>query len=141
MEKEFIPYEQAVALKELGFDEPCYGYYTHNQKLCRYGSTNDTDDFQMCTHNEIYKTYSLAPTFSQALRWFREKYFMEGFVFMVDCVNKTYEYHIDFTDREDKELYTFEHIPQCFVSENHFSKYPEAELACLIKLIEIVKNK
>ena len=27
MEKEFIPYEQALALKELGFDEPCFGYY------------------------------------------------------------------------------------------------------------------
>jgi hypothetical protein len=23
MKKEFIPYEQALALKELGFDEPC----------------------------------------------------------------------------------------------------------------------
>ncbi len=27
MNKEFIPYEQALALKELGFDEPCFGYY------------------------------------------------------------------------------------------------------------------
>jgi hypothetical protein len=24
MEKEFIPYEQALALKELGFDEKCF---------------------------------------------------------------------------------------------------------------------
>ena len=27
MNKEFIPYEQALALKELGFDEPCFGHY------------------------------------------------------------------------------------------------------------------
>jgi hypothetical protein len=27
MENEFIPYEQALALKELGFDEPCLAYY------------------------------------------------------------------------------------------------------------------
>jgi hypothetical protein len=27
MEKEFIPYKQALALKELGFDEPCLGWY------------------------------------------------------------------------------------------------------------------
>jgi hypothetical protein len=27
MNKEFIPYEQALALKELGFDEPCLGFY------------------------------------------------------------------------------------------------------------------
>jgi hypothetical protein len=24
--KDFIPYEQALALKELGFDEPCFGF-------------------------------------------------------------------------------------------------------------------
>jgi hypothetical protein len=28
MKNEFIPYEQALALKGLGFDEPCFGYYS-----------------------------------------------------------------------------------------------------------------
>jgi hypothetical protein len=27
MNKEFIPYEEAIALKELGFDELCLAYY------------------------------------------------------------------------------------------------------------------
>ena len=27
MNKEFIPYEQALHLKELGFNEGCFGYY------------------------------------------------------------------------------------------------------------------
>jgi hypothetical protein len=27
MTKEFVNYKQALALKELGFDEPCFGYY------------------------------------------------------------------------------------------------------------------
>ena len=27
MEKDFIPYEEALALKELGFDEPCLAFY------------------------------------------------------------------------------------------------------------------
>ena len=27
MNKEFIPYEQALELKELGFNEVCLGYY------------------------------------------------------------------------------------------------------------------
>jgi hypothetical protein len=26
MEKEFVPYELAVKLKALGFDEPCFGF-------------------------------------------------------------------------------------------------------------------
>jgi hypothetical protein len=28
MTAEFIPYEQALELKELGFDEPCLAYYS-----------------------------------------------------------------------------------------------------------------
>ena len=27
MEKQFIPYEQALELKELGFNEPCFAFY------------------------------------------------------------------------------------------------------------------
>ena len=30
MKKEFVPYEPALALKELGFDEPCFGKYLSN---------------------------------------------------------------------------------------------------------------
>ena len=32
MNKEFIPYEQALALKELGFDEPCFGQYLSSRQ-------------------------------------------------------------------------------------------------------------
>jgi hypothetical protein len=27
IEKEFAPYEEALVLKELGFNEPCFGYW------------------------------------------------------------------------------------------------------------------
>jgi hypothetical protein len=33
MEKEFIPYNLALELKDLGFDEPCFGYYEPNGDL------------------------------------------------------------------------------------------------------------
>ena len=33
MEKEFIPNEQALILKELGFDEPCLAWFTENKKF------------------------------------------------------------------------------------------------------------
>jgi len=51
MEKEFIPYELAVKLKELGFDEPCIGF--------RYIEKNKPEE---------------SPTFSQAFRWFRQEH-------------------------------------------------------------------
>ena len=32
MEKEFVDYKIGLELKELGFDEPCFGYYDHQIK-------------------------------------------------------------------------------------------------------------
>ena len=72
MEKEFLPYEQALELKELGFDEPCFAYYdvikmeldTISSEVCE----------RLCKHDTHFK----APTFSQAFRFFRENYGLEG---------------------------------------------------------------
>jgi hypothetical protein len=52
MNKEFIPYEQALALKELGFDEPCM-------------SSKDMNNGEGLIQLPLYQ---------QAFRWFREKY-------------------------------------------------------------------
>jgi hypothetical protein len=127
MEKEFIPYEQALALKELGFDEPCFGYYDIKDNNLRlfFDNLQDAscnsdlkyDDFKHCT----------APTFSQAFRWFREKYGL------FTQPNRT-------LDKEGVWYYFSIETKRTDVCEGSFS-YEEAELACLIKLIEIVKNK
>jgi hypothetical protein len=31
MEKEFVPYELALRMKQLGFDEPCFGRYYYKK--------------------------------------------------------------------------------------------------------------
>ena len=38
MEKEFIPYEQAIELKQLGFDEPNYFLKWYDSKGLWFGS-------------------------------------------------------------------------------------------------------
>ena len=60
MEKEFVPYELAVKLKKLGFDEECLSYYFNKQ--LSFGSKT--------SYGEVVE----APLFQQAFRWFREKY-------------------------------------------------------------------
>ena len=64
MNKEFILYEQALALKELGFDEEVLKVYDINlskSELYNYGEVLTGDD-------ELY-----APTYSQAFRWLYQK--------------------------------------------------------------------
>lgn len=123
MEKEFIPYEQALALKELGFDEPCFGRYNPDNAL-------------IVSHTETYNTdfrktlFTQAPTFSQAFRWFREKYGLFSIILPYLIIGNQWYYKI--TNRNNSSGLPF---------EEGFETYEEAELACLIKLIEICKNK
>ena len=74
----------------------------------------------------------LAPTFSQAFRWFREKYDLRIWVESNYGVTK-FEYVIATTNPN--------FIDKQFNDLSAYKTYEEAELACLIKLIEIVKNK
>ena len=124
MNKEFIPYEQALALKELGFDEPCIGNYFHTKELKIYGG-----DVLRIKNSDMGTV--TAPTFSQAFRWFREEYGLYHSIGLDNSLENDVncDYQIINHNQSISEL------------ETDFKSYEEAEIACLIKLIEIVKNK
>ena len=117
MKNEFIPYEQALALKELGFDEPCFGYYENGEFVFWYDSTQEQEFLLNCS----------APLYQQAFRWFREKY---------ELHNGIYPYY----DEYEFQIKDFR-LPINTPINGGLMPYEEAELACLIKLIEIVKQK
>ena len=112
MEKEFVPYEQALVLKELGFDEKCLSY-----------PISSTD-----ASGRTWTSVLVTPLYQQAFRWFREKYNLKGFISPVE--------YLDGTD----DTYHWCIYNKCN-SGNDQLTYEEAELACLKKLIEIVKEK
>lgn len=124
MEKEFIPYEQALTLKELGFDEPCLGFYDGkgNTNLYFNKVRDASGDFKPFVRSERL-TWFGAPTFSQAFRWFREKF----------------DYH--HTIQHNKKYVGIAYSSVVNFSIDEFNTYEEAELDCLKELIKIVKNK
>jgi len=129
MKKEFIPYAEALALKELGFDEPCFGYFTGDLMHLVIRPA-------MSRVNEPESYVVTAPLYQQAFRWFREKHDLESsIVFHEDYYYKgktnVYETIIE---QRGGDTYLFTPI-------GGFSAYEEAELECLKKLIEIVKEK
>jgi hypothetical protein len=63
-----------------------------------------------------------APTFSQAFRFFREKYKLSGI-----------------PTHQSYDVWNLE-TGECFIEEYPIESYEEAELACLRHLIEIVKK-
>ena len=121
MEKEFVPYELALRLKELGFDKSTFGGWCHP-------FNNHKPYLQLNQEGEYDIT---APTFSQALRWFRENY---GLWFRPDYYDEMKEYNFQGSIHELGKYSAVADIG------NH--KTPEeAELACLEKLLEIVESK
>ena len=130
--KEFVPYEPSLDMKELGFDEPCFGEYRQwdgNEPWLQLyqdldGCSTDPADYG-------YTQEALAPTFSQAFRWFRDKYKIHSIINLTIIGTWYFELY-DLNDKRNAEIKT---------NQNEFETPEEAELACLIKLIEIVKNK
>ncbi len=75
MEKEFVPYQPSLDMKELGFDEPCFGEYRQwNGSVPYLKLYQDVDGCSTDPADYEYTSDCIAPTFSQAFRWFREKY-------------------------------------------------------------------
>lgn len=72
MTEQFIPYEQALKLKDLGFDELCFTCYSNNGLL--YRSDDWAYGFESQDINPNKNQSCLAPLWQQAFDWFREKH-------------------------------------------------------------------
>ena len=125
MEKEFIPYEQALELKELGFDEECFGeYFQIGHHFGQLVTSNEELDIQLTSIFECG-----APLYQQVFRWFREKFGIDVF----PCKTNNYYFAIYIND----ELYVESNgIKPLIEGET----YEEAELECLKKLIELCEK-
>jgi hypothetical protein len=129
MKEEFVIYEQAVYLKELGFDKPCFGYYVP--------LLDNTQELEIKLIQTNGNKIVIAPLYQQAFSWFREKH-------------KLYSEIRTFAWDYDKELLGFsirtyldplKIETERIVHPEVYKTYEEAEIACLNKLIEIVKTK
>ena len=119
MEKHFVDYNQALALKELGFNESClasWNFYTNEFNYNPYPSTFSSDDVIQL------------PLKSQVFEWFRKQHKLKGFVEPVEYLDDT------------PETYMWVVYNECHSGAEQLT-YEEAESACIDKLIEIVKNK
>ena len=112
----FCTYEQALALKELGFNEPClYTYYFDGTVGLEIGWANYNITDELCSR----------PLKSQVFKWFRDNYKIQSLV--QEYLLNTYMYTIDDGINSDISIVGFE-------------TYEEAESACIDKLIEIIKT-
>ena len=149
MKNEFIPYKQALALKELGFNEPCFAW--HNSYKIIYAF-----EINFVKNNEewLKSNQCSIQTFSQAFRWFRDKY---NLVHEISWSKSKSEVSFDYdifslvlpTDDElgdeddvsiDKPMETYDSLAGKTFRDMEFDSYEGAELDCINKLIKICKE-
>ena len=138
MEKEFVPYELALRMKALGFNEKCYGYFTKDKEFFYFDvddlSSAYTKNMDNLVVNSVNGLECTAPLYQQAFRWFREKYEIEA---TTSCFYSR-RLNIPYEERQ----YHCHVIRDGVTSKGpKYKTYEEAELACLKKLIQIVKEK
>lgn len=173
MNKEFIPYEESLELRRLGFNELCICWHD-SSCICWYNSKKELgvdiligfglSDVLFDQQKMESDDHCLAPTYSQAFRWFRENYDLHVQIRKENYFQqRKYEYyHFDISNGEESDITNQEDllykildecsqdIPGNYLNDEMYSKlifekefafktYEEAELACLRKLIELIK--
>ena len=139
MEKEFVPYEQALDLKTLGFDEPCFATYRKNA----VGSKKPFE-FDIDYHTKVEMQNNIIPINSQYTKeskWVSAPLWQQAFKWFWNTQGLYVEFFVD----DDQ---TFGFLISRFVEEGRMD-YPSkrgysnpeiAEFNCLKALIEIVKS-
>ncbi len=120
IESNFVPYQIAVDMKSIGFDEKCIGLWQSKYNSVPYLNINSVENIDTLLsgkiHNEDVNYIVKSPLWQQSFLY---------------LWNKTGRYIIPIPN-DDKEW---------LCMGNKFKTYEEARLECLVKLIDIVKKQ
>jgi hypothetical protein len=138
IELNFVPYQIALDMKLIGFNEPCFGSINKTSNSAYIPSKGG-----FFTNSSFKNDYTIpCPMYSQAFRFFREKYELSCIIELTD--NSTY-YYYDFTisDSKNRDYNDEDCFDSCkrIYDDRRFGKYEEAEIECLKNLISLIKGK
>lgn len=130
IENNFVPYQIALDMKSIGFDESCFNEFFRSGNL-RYKEVVYSKDMRNITSstltNSELNTLDIitAPLYQQAFKFFREEYKLDNWVYK---------------SRDGAYFCSILKGSRYLYPSIEFTSHEEAELACLRKLIEIVQN-
>ena len=126
MKKQFVTYEIALALKELGFDEECIGFY-YNKVY------NNENNFEiaipdvvkvMCTKFNHIK----APLWQQVIEWFRNLHNIYIWISYSKGYDNPYSSYIITLNKTNG------------ITTGYCKLYEESRKRVILKAIELCKN-
>lgn len=134
MEEQFIPYELALKLKELGFNRLCLAHFDG-------GGFRMFPVYDPLRNEEIKEPwFCTTPLWQQAFDWFREKYeLLNHLTTHLDAfggdgaLEESYGYRI-MINKDGWKCSVWEKL-------SNYDSYQESRQACLEQLIEICKTE
>lgn len=141
LEKEIVPIELALELKEIGFDEYCMFYYEHNKLAPRFGlesrdikNKNHFKIMRINAHN-ILKSKSnkvdiAAPSYEQIFAWFRKKDLFHSIILTKDFIENDIFFCCEIRNSTADTITIFE-----------MTTYEDARERLLKTLIKIYRNE
>ena len=151
MTKEFLPYDRALKLKQLGFEDECMAYYEMSLTEVEHEEDGTSGPFgwkkgevsfekrffvnnlKGVDHSNENWIEFAAPLFQQAFRWFRNEHGVS--IYISPLEDGSAFYHMVYTNINVPYSNRICSLP------SKWNTYEEAELACLDKMIQIVESK
>lgn len=110
MKNNFIEFSQAILLRDIGYDEHCYAYYSDDETLNIEAVAEKSEGI------------NLAPIYTEAFRWLSEKHNLDS---SIDFIDGFYSYSII----KDGEI---------LFEEKELSDFNLAQKKCLDKIIILI---
>ena len=124
---DFVTYEQAIKLKDLGFDWKCFGYYLYQEEV-EFG--DEPKDYNFIIAND----HISAPTLAQARKWLgevKDVNIVSNFKFHKGKVK--YSWYI-VTDNGDRGICDS-------VEKSIYDTYEQALSAGIDQTLKLIKNE
>lgn len=134
LEKQFVPYEQALQLKELGFNEPCFAYY-YTLNGIDWGLSESYEYFGLDDEISIWEKFNIpAPLYQQVFDWFNEEHGMYSYIETFENAEGklVYDWSIQSCKYEETK-----HIPE--IKPQHDIQL--SRISVLNELIKEIKNE
>jgi hypothetical protein len=120
---DFVLFGQATRLKNLGFNEPCMGYFTRHPHFIRDNVAPQKGNDEIIS----------APTWRQAFKWLRDEYGVHGRI-SPSADGKNFYYMIH------ENIFVMLSNRICSLPSK-WSLHEQAESSCLDRLLDIVEAK
>lgn len=136
MKKEFVPYELAVRLQTLGFDQPCICGYDKEGRLrgkLAHGSNGEAK-----IGWDIYDDHIPTPLWQQVTQWLRDKHKLNVFIGFRPNVKKwdSHAYDMKLNGKE----YIRERTMEKFMNEKVYDDYHDALAAGIEEALKRIDN-